>query len=441
MPEPEMTTDSLSPSQKQAIADAVERNFAAQIDYLKSLVRCPSIRGQEASVQDLIFSDLTQRGYQMDRWRVREDDIRHHPGFSPVAVSYEQAWCVVGSHRPVKERGRSLILNSHIDVVPSGPVDMWSTPPFEPVVKDGYMYGRGAGDMKAGTAINLFAMEALRTAGLMPAATVHLETVMDEESTGNGALSSLLRGYRADAWFCPEPTGHTMTRGNVGVVWFKLIVRGRPAHTSVMQSGFNAIDATMKLVAALRVLEAEMNADKGNHPLFAAHPHPINLNLAQIRGGDWTSMVPAWCEAELRFAMYPGQSAVWLKDKVERCIATAAAADPTLRDHPPRVEWHGFFSEGYEQKPGTAAEHLLADCHAAIMGAPMQERVLNAYLDARVPVLYGDMPALVYGPSAEFLHGIDERVDLESIRRCTKTLALFIARWCGVEPVTGARAS
>ncbi|MGL4811489.1 MAG: ArgE/DapE family deacylase, partial [Beijerinckiaceae bacterium] len=76
-----------------------------------------------------------------------------------------------------------------------------------------------------------------------------------------------------------------------------------------------------------------------------------------------------------------------------------------------------------------------------IMGAPMQERVLNAYLDARVPVLYGEMPALVYGPSAEFLHGIDERVDLESIRRCTKTLALFIARWCGVEPVTGARAS
>lgn len=416
---------------EQNILAAVDANFDAQIDYLKDLVRFPSVRGQEAPVQDYIHADLAQRGYQMDRWRVREEDIRHHPGFSPAAVSYEQAWCVVGSHRPEKPEGRSLILNSHIDVVPSGPADMWATPPFEPVVKDGHMYGRGAGDMKAGTAINLFAMEALRSAGLMPAGTVHLETVMDEESTGNGALSSLVRGYRADAWFCTEPTGMTQTRGNVGVVWFKLIVRGRPAHTSVMQSGFNAIDATMKLVTALRGLEAQMNAEKSAHPLFASHPHPINLNLAQIRGGDWTSMVPAWCEAELRFAMYPGQSAKSLQARVEQCIAAAVAADAVLQANPPRVEWHGFFCEGYEQPRGTDAENLLGMCHQQITGAPMQERVLNAYLDARVPVLYGNMPALVYGPSAEFLHGIDERVDLHSIRQCTRTLALFIARWCG----------
>lgn len=420
---------------EQNILAAVDANFDAQIEYLKALVRFPSVRGQEAPVQDFIYTDLAQRGYQMDRWRVREDDIRHHPGFSPIAVSYEQAWCVVGSHRPDKAQGRSLILNSHIDVVPSGPANMWATPPFEPVVRDGFMYGRGAGDMKAGTAINLFAMEALRSAGVMPAGTVHLETVMDEESTGNGALSSLVRGYRADAWFCTEPTGMTQTRGNVGVVWFKLIVRGRPAHTSVMQSGFNAIDATMKLVAALRVLETEMNAEKSQHPLFADHPRPINLNLAQIRGGDWTSMVPAWCEAELRFAMYPGQSAGSLRERVESCIARAVAADDILKASPPRVEWHGFFCEGYEQPRGTDAENLLGACHQDIMGTVMQERVLNAYLDARVPVLYGNMPALVYGPSAEFLHGIDERVNLESIRQCTKTLALFIARWCGTKAI------
>ena len=76
------------------------------------------------------------------------------PGFSPVHVDYDNAFNVVASHRPRQAKGRSLILNGHIDVVPVGPLDMWTTPPFVPRIDRGWLYGRGGGEMKAGLAGN-----------------------------------------------------------------------------------------------------------------------------------------------------------------------------------------------------------------------------------------------------------------------------------------------
>ena len=81
---------------------------------------------------------------------------------------------------------------------------MWETPPFSPTVKDGWMYGRGAGDMKSGTIAALYALDALTKAGLKPTARIHFQSVIEEESTGVGALSTLQRGYHADACFIPN---------------------------------------------------------------------------------------------------------------------------------------------------------------------------------------------------------------------------------------------
>ena len=70
-------------------------------------------------------------------------------------------------------------------------------------------------------------------------------------------------------------------------------------------------------------------------------------------------------------------------------------------------------------------------------GAELPAYVMPAYLDARVFALYGGAPALVYGPRSRAIHGFDEAVELDSIRRATKAIALFVADWCGVEPAAG----
>jgi acetylornithine deacetylase len=102
------------------ILAAVDDLFEAQVRLTQDLVRFPSLRGQEHTIQDFVYELLRSRGAVMDRWRITEDDIKHHPGFSPIDVSYENAWNVVGSFRPQNESGRSLILNAHVDVVPTG---------------------------------------------------------------------------------------------------------------------------------------------------------------------------------------------------------------------------------------------------------------------------------------------------------------------------------
>ena len=96
--------------------------------------------------------------------------------------------------------------------------------------------------------------------------------------------------------------------------------------------------------------------------------------------------------------------------------------------------FNGFFVEGYVLEPGSEAEAVLARAHQAATGKPLESFTTVAYLDARVYALYDKVPALCYGPTSRNVHGVDECVSLESVRRSTTAMALFIAEWCGLEP-------
>ena len=417
------------------IVGAVDAGFADQVKLTQDLVRLPSLRGQEHTAQDFLFQQMAARGLTMDRWAIDVDAIKHHPGFSPVAVDYSNAFNVVGAHRPKVQKGRSLILNGHVDVVPLGPLDMWERPPFDPVIEGDWLYGRGSGDMKAGLIANIAALDALRHLGYQPAAPVYVQSVTEEECTGNGALACLLRGYRAEAAIIPEPGGDCLTRANMGVIWFRVHVRGLPVHASVAGSGANAIEASYRLIQALHGLEAEWNTRKVEHKHFAELPHPVNLNIGKIEGGDWASSVPAWCSFDCRIAFYPGVTARQAADEIEACIGKAVRNDSFLSNMPPKIEYNGFFAEGYVLNEGTEAERVLADAHFRSYGSKLEARVAQAYVDGRVFMLYDDCPALVYGPKSENYHGFDERVSLSSTKRVTAAIALFIAEWCGLERV------
>lgn len=416
------------------ILDEVDRKFDEQIDFTSELVRFPSTRGAEHTVQDYLADDLTRRGYAVDRWQVRIEDIQHMPGFSPVSVSYENAFNVVGTHRPSTRSGRSLILNGHVDVVPTGPLDMWTRPPFEPSVKDGWLYGRGAGDMKAGIGEMIYALDAIRRLGFEPAADVHVQTVVEEECTGNGALACVQRGYRADAALIPEPQADTMIRAQVGVMWFQVRLRGYPVHVREAGNGANSIEAAFGLMQALHRLEDRWNDDAHKHPAFHDVEHPINLNVGKIAGGDWASSVPAWCTFDVRVGVYPGQDLAQARGEIEACIRDAARENPFLAKSPPEVVYNGFQAEGYVLEGAEEAEEHLQKAHRAAYGSELKAEPCTGTTDARSFGLYAGIPALVYGPNADRIHGFDERVELESVRRNTQAVALFIADWCGLAP-------
>ncbi|PHP65687.1 acetylornithine deacetylase [Zhengella mangrovi] len=424
--------------QQTAILSAVDRLFDEQIAFLAELTAFSSTRGNEQAAQDFMAAELGERGYAVDRWQIDIDDIRHLPGFSPVAGPYEDAVNVVASHRSSTAKGRSLILNGHIDVVPEGPLDMWDSPPFAPRVDGGWMYGRGAGDMKAGLASNLFALDALRFCGFAPAADVFVQSVVEEECTGNGALACLQRGYRADAALIPEPFSERLVTAQVGVIWFQVHLKGLPTHVAYAGSGANAIEAAVPLIGALHKLQDRWNVGNHRHGAFDHVHHPLNLNIGRITGGDWASSVPAWCVFDVRIGIFPGQDIAQAREEIEAALNEAAGDNAFLRDNLPQVVYHGFHAEGYalaDDRRDTTLDVIatLEDAHGAVTGQALDRAAITATTDARFFGLYADTPALVYGPHAEAIHGFNERVDLESMRRVTQATALFIAGWCGLE--------
>ncbi len=412
---------------------AVEQGFVAETAFLQQLVRFPSTRGNEGPLQDWVHRELATRGYQMDRFTIADVPLAAHEKASPmVEADPARSVQVVAAHRASAPTGRSLIMQGHIDVVPAGPEAMWTHPPYSGVVRDGWLYGRGAHDMKAGVAAMIFAMDAIRAAGLEPAADVYMQTVTEEESTGNGALATLLRGYRADAALIPEPTGHTITRCHTGTLWFRLRVRGVPVHVMVAQDGTNAILSAFHLVQALQAHTAKLNEAAKAHPWFGAVRDPIKFNPGIIRGGDWASSTPAWCEVDCRIGLLPGTDVAEAMAGVERCVAEAATGDAFLANNKPEIEFHGFRADGYVLEPGSEAEAVLAAAHSQVHGRPMEERRSTAVNDTRFYGLYFGIPALCYGPKGEGAHGFDERTSLADLKTCTLTIAAFIADWCGL---------
>jgi acetylornithine deacetylase len=428
----------MNPETQQDILNAVDRRFDEQTDFLAEITSYGSVRGQEQEAQGCVNAELRERGYATDLWEIDLDEISGLPGFSPVIGNYDEALNLVATHRGLSQKGNSLILNGHIDVVPVGPLEMWKRPPFEPYIDDGWMFGRGAGDMKAGLVANIYALDALRDAGFMPASDVYIQSVVEEECTGNGALACLQRGYRADAALIPEPFNENLVSAQIGVIWLQVHLRGIPVHVLEAGSGANAIEAALPLIAALKELEKRWNADELKHDLYKQIEHPLNLNIGRIEGGDWASSVPAWCCFDVRMAIYPGQDIDAARDEIEACVLEAASGDRFLQKNPPQIVYHGFLAEGYALAEHDTSEARLAvatleQAHQQVTGDKLQSFAVTATTDARFFGLYADTPALVYGPEARAIHGFNECVSLESMRRITQSIALFIGNWCGLE--------
>lgn len=428
------THHSLNEEHRRRIGVAVDAAFDEQIEVTKRLVAVPSTRGAEWPAQDMMAGLLRERGYVIDDWTFSLDDLKGMPDLGVVERDMSRARTVVGTLSPPKETGRSLILQGHCDVVPVGPLKMWKTAPYKAEVVDGWLHGRGAADMKGGTIAALFAIDAIRKSGLQLSGRVHFQSVIEEESTGIGALSALQRGYRADCALLPEPTGQTFSDICLGVIWFRLKVAGEPRHVSHAGEGFNAIKAAAEMIRALEELEREWNERAKHHPVYGAVTHPLNFNPGIIHGGDWASSVPAWCDVDCRIGLLPDWDVDQCRKEIENCIRNAASKVSFLANNLPEIEWSGYLSHGYTMSKPDDARAVLQEAHAASTSKPFSRRLPTSLNDARFYDRYFDIPAFCYGPVGERIHGFNERLNLTSLRETTKAIAYFASQWCGVQP-------
>ncbi len=422
----------------EQIRSAVRARREWAVNALASLVRLPTVLGSEGPGQMMMAHLYEALGMEVHREPLDLARIKDRRGFSPTAGRIEGKENVIGVLRAKDPQGRSLIFNGHIDVVSPEPVTLWTLPPYEPRVteEDGetWMYGRGAGDMKGGTVCYLWALHALRDLGVSPASEIICQSPVEEECTGNGALAILENGWRADAAIIPEPFNETLLVAQVGVLWFRVRVLGRTTHVLGAGRGVNAIEKSWAVIGALRELEAEVNQPDTISGVYADVEHPINLNVGTIQGGDWQSTVAGECVTGFRFGVFPGQALAPLMQRIEQVVQKAAHDDPWLRDHPPAVEWAGFQAEGCEFSVDGEFGRVIRGAHERWHGREPGRLKSTATTDARLFNLYYDIPATCYGPVAENIHGVDERVAIDSMHRVAEVMCSVIQDWCTLRP-------
>ena len=416
--------DPLDPPTLRKLDAAIDDLAAEAFGFIERLVELPSTVGQEDAAQRAVAAELGRLGFETAVLPVPED-IGDDPAAGVPQASYAGRGNVAG--HLVQGDGPSLLLNGHIDVVPAEAA-LWSTPPFAACRQDGWLVGRGAGDMKGGYALGTLAVAALQAA--VPGwlhGRLSFVSVIEEECTGNGTLATARGGVLADAVVVLEPTGLGLLLGGVGILWAEVTVPGLPAHAESAHRAVNPVESAMSLIPPLKELEAEMAAALTGP--FAGLDHACNVNVGVISAGDWPSSVPGQATLGVRIGFPPSWTPDQALDRVRQAVHGAVLADPWLRQHPPRIRPHGFRAEGYFIDPAHPLVAALAAAHAGVHGTEPARFPLGSTTDARIYLNQFGVPAVAYGPVARNIHAVDEAVELASIVAGARALARFLASY------------
>lgn len=315
------------------------------------------------------------------------------------------------------EGGRSLMLNGHIDVVG---VEGMTHAPWDPVVRDGRIYGRGSSDMKAGVAaMCAAAARASAASGGAIDGEIIVTAVVDEEYSSLGTRALVAEGVRADAAIVTEPTGLKIMPAHKGFVWFDVLVQGRAAHGSRWDVGVDAIRNAGLLLAALDAVDAELLPSR-QHALLGRP----SLHASTIEGGIGLSTYPDKCRFTIERRTIPGETTAAVMAEIEEAFARVRARRPAL---------DASVSMIFEQPPSdvsTEAPIVRAlDGALRACGEEVSVMGMSAWTDAAILNEAG-IPAICFGPGDIGLaHAAEEYVRVDEIEHATLVLAALAMEW------------
>lgn len=408
-------------------ADELSANIGARADWARALlcrmIGFHSTIGAEGGVQEYLYGLVSSLGFPA-RLAPVDESIVEDPDYTPVSghKSYvgrpNMLVNLAGSGG-----GRSVIVNTHTDVVP-GPDAM-----FEAKCEPGIVHGRGACDAKGQAVTILLALSALKELGVRLKGDVEAQFVIEEEAGGNGSLAAIVGGRRADAAVVLEPTGLGVRPSNRGAAWFRLSVDGRSVHMGRYREGVSAFDEMVGLVPILKRYEAFLRDASKGYPGFPDDPSPVVVNIGRVRAGDWPSTVPGECVVEGGIAFLPNRTARRIEEEVRARIE--AEASPWAKEHA-RFELSGLRNEAFETPAGHPLVRSFLRAAGSVLG-PQEIKGWIASCDGRLFFHRGGMPTIVFGAGDLGLaHSIEERIDMADILRAAEVLARFLADWCGV---------
>lgn len=432
----------LDPGTVARIVEDVDRRADSIVELAARMVRIPSEThppsGDEGPVQRFIETHLRGQGLDVDvfePWSV--PGVEEHPGWWP-GLEYHNRPNVVGVWRGTGG-GRSLILNGHADVVPAGPHELWTHPPYAGDIADGRIYGRGTSDQKGGIAAMIAAVEVLQSLGVRLQGDVTIESVVNEELGGyNGTVACCAKGYLADAAIVTEPTQLEVLAATKGGQTYKVTVPGVNAHHAWWWEGVSAFDKAIVVKEALVEWERMRTEELADTPYYSdtsKRPRPALADTIWYVGAGDPEIMASPASAELHFwvDVLPADDREEMLARFERHVLDWCARDTFLAEHPPTLERAIMRPFDGVAVPGDhPVVTTLVESFQSALGRPTEVGGMDAATDSMIFNLYTDTPAIVFGPTGGGAHSPDEYVEIDGLLDCTKALAVTIADFCGL---------
>jgi succinyl-diaminopimelate desuccinylase len=368
----------------------------------QALIRCPSITPEDAGALDVVEDALTELGFRCHRLTFEQ------PGTAPVANLYAR----LGSERP------NLAFAGHTDVVPPGDAEAWRVPPFAGELIDGFIYGRGAVDMKGAIACFIAATAQL-LAGRRPGGSISCLITGDEEGPAVNGTPKLLawlqeQGETLDACLVGEPTnperlGEMIKIGRRGSMTGHLTVRGVQGHVAYPDRADNPIPRLLRVLEQLT-----------REPLDAgsAHFQPSQLVITTVDVGNPASnVIPAVAHATFNIRFNDQHTPATLEARLRE----------QLRGIDDRYELTISTSgDSFVTSPGPLTQ-LLAAAIESELGRGPEHSTSGGTSDARF--IKDVCPVVEFGLVGQTMHQVDERVAVADLEALTRVYRAFLERY------------
>ena len=391
--------------------------------FLCDLIRVPSLPGQEADAIDRAakwFDGVAE----VERVPLSDDLLRDEDYADPVKGLHYAGRSNLRLRMPGSNGGRSLLFNTHLDVVPASE---GQDRPFDPVVESGIVRGRGACDAKGQAATIFTAFAALKRLGVRLDGDLLAHLVVEEEVGGNGTLAMARRGEKADACIVMEPTEMRILSSVRGAVWFHVECTGKPGHSGRAGDTVSALKMAIQVIAILERYHAKLLAESRGIPLFDQFPNPMPITFGKLEAGNWPASAPARAVLEGVLGLLPNKTRYQVMDEMRQAIQ--AEGDAWVREHVELAFMYRHDSHVLDPSHPLPTG-LAAACRET--GGAGEISAMTASCDSWFYNNQLGIPSVVFGPGTlGVAHSREEHILLDDIGKAAVVLLQFAQNWCG----------
>ncbi|MFP4250662.1 MAG: M20 family metallopeptidase [Armatimonadota bacterium] len=399
------------------------RDYA--IELLSDLIAFESTVGNEGPAMRYMHDRMEEVADEVEYVPVTEE-IKNDPDYSyPVVTEYGDR-PNVRAVRKGTGGGKSVILNTHLDVVPpsSGHVD-----PFEARLEDGVIYGRGACDAKGQATTIWLLFKLLDDLEIRLDGDIIAHLVIEEEIGGNGSVAMARYGDTADACVVLEPTNFVLLPQVRGAVWFDANVYGQAGHSGMPGGTVSALLKAIDIVGYFteyhdRILEES----RGKFPLFDQFENPMPLTVGQLESGDWPAQAPRRANLKGVLGLLPDRTKEQVMEEMEACVRESG--DAWLAD-PENFEIEFTYRHDANVIPPDHPVVVALQDAAQAVGKDGEVSAMTASCDAWLYNNQLEIPTVVFGPgNLGVAHSDQEHIPVDEMLDAAAALTTFMDGFC-----------